>query len=139
MIIGSICDCGTVSHTAGFTHHDTDIEIGIPKLEAAAEVMREIIKDNVQEFWNNNFDIFSEDEKIEILTRDLARGYEDEVTRKRLVEDPELEKVLFDVVYPLFGFRYRAKVEADEGVKVGKGVKPDERVETDEGWSCLVQ
>jgi len=101
--------------------------------------MREIIKDNVQEFWNNNFDIFSEDEKIEILTRDLARGYEYEVTRKRLVEDPELEKVLFDVVYPLFGFRHRAKVEADEGVKVGKGVKPDERVKTDEGWSCLVQ
>src|SRR5271168_3576335 len=114
MIIGSICDCGTVSHAAGFTHHDTNTVLGIPKLEAAAEVMREIIKDNVQKFWNNNFNIFSEDEKIEILTRDLARGYEDEGTRKRLVEDPELEKVLFDVVYPLFGFRHRAKVEADE-------------------------
>ena len=133
MIIGSICDCGTVSHAAGFTHHDTNTVLGIPKLEAAAEVMREIIKDNVQKFWNNNFNIFSEDEKIEILTRDLARGYEAEGTRKRLVEDPELEKVLFDVVYPLFGFRQRAKVEADEGAK------PDERVKTNEGWSCLVQ
>ena len=133
MIIGSICDCGTVSHAAGFTHHDTNTVLGIPKLEAAAEVMREIIKDNVQEFWNNNFDIFSEDEKIEILTRDLARGYEAEGTRKRLVENPELEKVLFDVVYPLFGFRHRAKVEAE------KEVRADERVKTDEGWSCLVQ
>jgi hypothetical protein len=133
MIIGSICDCGTVSHAAGFTHHDTNTVLGIPKLEAAAEVMREIIKDNVQKFWNNNFNIFSEDEKIEILTRDLARGYEAEGTRKRLVEDPELEKVLFDVVYPLFGFRHRAKVEVDEGVRA------DERVKTDEGWSCLVQ
>jgi hypothetical protein len=164
MIIGSICDCGTVSHAAGFTHHDSNTVLGIPKLEAAAEVMRDIIKDNVQKFWNNNFDIFSEDEKIEILTRDLARGYEDEGTRKRLVEDPELETVLFDVVYPLFGFRHdRAKVEAaegvkvdkgvkpderaktdgeveaDEGVKVDKGVRPDERAKTDEGWSCLVQ
>jgi hypothetical protein len=133
MIIGSICDCGTVSHAAGFTHHDTNTVLGIPKLEAAAEVMREIIKDNVQKFWNNNVDIFSEDEKIEILTRDITRGYEDEGTRKRLVEDPELEKVLFDVVYPVFGFRQRAKIEADEGAKVDEGVKPDE------GWSCLVQ
>ena len=133
MIIGSICDCGTVSHAAGFTHHDTNTVLGIPKLEAAAEVMREIIKDNVQKFWNNNFNIFSEDEKIEILTRDLARGYEAEGTRKRLVENPELEKVLFDVVYPLFGFRHRAKVEAE------KEVRADERVKTDEGWSCLVQ
>ena len=133
MIIGSICDCGTVSHATRFTHHDTNTVLGIPKLEAAAKVMREIIKDNVQKFWNNNFNIFSEDEKIEILTRDLARGYEAEGTRKRLVEDPELEKVLFDVVYPLFGFRHRAKVEVDEGVRA------DERVKTDEGWSCLVQ
>jgi hypothetical protein len=127
MTIGSICDCGTVSHAAGFTHHGTNTLLGIPKLEAAAEAMREIIKDNVQKFWNNNVNIFSEDEKIEILTRDLTRGYEDEGTGERLVEDPELEKILFDVVYPLFGFRQRTKLEADEGVK------------PDEGWSCLVQ
>ena len=112
---------------------DTNTVPGIPRIEAAAEAIRESIKDNGQKFWNSNLDIFSEDEAIEMITRDLVRGNESERTRKRLVEDPELEKVLFDVVYPLFGFRQRAKVEADEGAK------PDERVKTNEGWSCLVQ
>ncbi|CZR60705.1 uncharacterized protein PAC_10601 [Phialocephala subalpina] len=103
---GSICDCG------------------IPKIEEAAKAMREIVKDNWQKMWKSPLDpIFSEDEKIELLTRDLVRGYNDEGTGKRLVENLELEKVLFDVVYPLFGSRSIAQV--------GEGA--------DEGWSCLVQ
>lgn len=76
--------------------------------------MRRIVKDNLQKLQKSNLDyIFSEDEKIELLTRDLVREYEDE-TGKRLVEKVELEKVLFDVVCPLVGFRYTAQVEKGE-------------------------
>ncbi len=127
MVIGSICDCGIISHaTSSPQRYRTDDVLGIPKLEEAAKAVREIAKDNRQKMWKSPLDhIFSEDEKIELSVRKLVRGYKDERTGKPIVEDIELEKVLFDVVYPLFGSRQTAQV--DQGDK------------EDEGWSCSVQ
>ena len=83
--------------------------------------MREIIRANRHEISKSPLDnIFSEDEKIELITRDLVRGYKDEGTGKRLVENLELENVLFDVVYPLFGSRQTAQV--NKGREGGRGV-----------------
>lgn len=53
--------------------------------------------------------IFEGDEKIELLTRELVRGYQDEEIGKMLVENAELESALFDVVYPLFGSRQKGR------------------------------
>lgn len=49
--------------------------------------------------------IFSEDEKFELRTRDIVLEFRDEETGKLLDEHPELEKALFEVVYPSFGSR----------------------------------
>jgi hypothetical protein len=69
--------------------------------------------------------IFSEDEKIELRTRELVLRCNYEQTGKRLVENLELEKALFDVAYLLFGSR--------QTTQVGGGQKADE------GSSCLVR
>jgi hypothetical protein len=47
---------------------------------------------------------------------------------ERIVENTELERVLFDVVYPLFGFR-----------KTGAIARRGEGKESEEELSCLVQ
>lgn len=50
--------------------------------------------------------IFSDDEQTELSIRSVVRQcYRDTMTGKGSMEDVELERVLFDVIYPLFGRR----------------------------------
>jgi hypothetical protein len=58
----------------------------------------------------------------------MVQEYKPEDVGERIVENTELEKVLFDVVYPLFGFR---KTGAIAGRGGSKG--------SEEELSCLVQ
>ncbi|KAH8649432.1 hypothetical protein BGZ60DRAFT_422302 [Tricladium varicosporioides] len=109
---GSICDCG------------------IPKVEEAARAIREAVKasrEHMREFPLDH--IFSDDEKIELLTRDLLRDYNAKDSGKGLIEDNELERVLFDIIYPLFGSRQRPRQAGNVG--------NEEQV--DEALGCLVQ
>jgi hypothetical protein len=112
--------------------HDTNTLIGIPRLEEAAKAIKgDIIKRNLQALPRSRSlldSICTEDEKIELITREIVQGYRAEGIGERLVESAELERVLFDVVYPLFGSRQKGLVH-------GKG-----EAEGSEGdSSCLVQ
>ncbi|RDL31810.1 Uncharacterized protein BP5553_09212 [Venustampulla echinocandica] len=109
---GSICDCG------------------ILRLEEFAKLARrKIIKNNLQAVPRSPLDnIFTEGEKIELITREIVQGYKAEELGEKLVESAGLERALFDVVYPLFGSRQK-------GVVNGRG-----KAEGSEGdSSCLVQ
>lgn len=97
--------------------------------EFAKAARREIIRDSLQVVPRSPLDhIFTEDEKIELITREFVQGYDVDGIGERLVENTELKKVLFDVVYPLFGSRQNVVVSQSAEVKVSK-----------EEWSCLVQ
>lgn len=89
---------------------------GILRLEEAAKAARrEIIKNNLQAVPRPPLDhIFTKDEKIELITREFVQGYKAEGIGEKLVESTELERTLFDVVYPLFGSRQK-------GVANGRG------------------
>jgi len=102
---------------------------GIPILEEFAKHVRnKVIKNNLQAIPRSPLDhIFTKDEKIELITRELVQGYKEE-TGERIVEDIELEEVLFDVVYLLFGSR-----------KTGVIARSGESMGSEKGWSCLVQ
>jgi hypothetical protein len=110
--------------------HDTNTLTGILRLEEAAKAARrKIIKNNLQAVPRSPLDhIFTEDEKNELITREIVQGYKAEGIREKLVESAGLERALFDVVYPLFGSRQK-------GVVNGRG-----EAEGSEGdSSCLVQ
>ncbi|KAH6681370.1 hypothetical protein B0J14DRAFT_623366 [Halenospora varia] len=82
----------------------------IAAFEKATRAARETIKANSEHLPKFPLDhIFSDDEKIELLTRDVLRDYNTEEGIKGLIEDSELEKVLFDIVYPLFASRQRSR------------------------------
>lgn len=57
--------------------------------------------------------IFSVDEKIELATRALVRPEFDKVVENAV----ELEKVLFEMVYPAFGSRQNQQMEEEEEEK----------------------
>jgi hypothetical protein len=76
---------------------------------------------------NSPFDtIFTEKERIELAARSLTSLFISDTLKTFMKDNPELERVLFEVVYPQFGFRQ--KIENDR-----QATRPDE------GWSCLVQ
>ncbi|KAF4637188.1 hypothetical protein G7Y89_g890 [Cudoniella acicularis] len=102
-------------------------ELRIPKLEEAAKFLRKTIEANPQDLPKSPINpIFTMDERIELATRALVKGYNGAVMGdEKLIEKPELEKVLFEVVYPSFGSRQKAKVAERE--------KP-----ADEGSRCVV-
>jgi hypothetical protein len=105
--------------------HDTDAVPGILRLEEAARAARcEIIKNNLHAESESPLDhIFTEEEKIELSTREFVQSDEANIGEK-LVESAELERVLFDVVYPLFGSRQKGvanRREQSEGVEKGSG------------------
>ena len=88
--------------------------------------------------------IFTEEEKIEMMTRELLKGFTDEETGNRLIDDPELEKVIFEVVYPSFGSRQKERYRAAEvedlmDVMNGTDDVKNEQEGSTEGSKCLVQ
>jgi hypothetical protein len=64
--------------------------------------------------WKHPLDaIFTEDEKIELITRDILREFKHRDSGAFL-DDPELERVIFEVVYPSFGFRQKERWRSSE-------------------------
>lgn len=100
--------------------HDSNTLTGIRRLEEAAKAARhEIISNKVHAVPRSPLDhIFTEDEKIELITREIVQRYKTESIGEKLFESAELERVMFDVVYPLFGSRKNGIVNGrgqDEG------------------------
>lgn len=94
-------------------------------------VRREVIERNLPAVPGLPLDyIFTEDEKIELITREIVQGYKPEDLGEKLVESAELERALFDVVYPLFGSRQKGVVD-----RIGEAEDSTSKGD----WSCLVQ
>lgn len=97
------------------------------------------------EKWKHPLDaIFTKEDKIEMMTRGLLKGFKDEETGNRLIDDPELEEVIFDVVYPSFGSRQKERYRAAEVEELMDAMNgPDEAKDGKEGSiggsKCLVQ
>ncbi len=113
-----------------FQTYGTNKITGILRLEEFAKAARRnIIKNNLQAVPRPPLDhIFTEDEKVELITREIVQGYKAEGIREKLLESVELERALFDVVYPLFGSR-------QTGVVNGRGEAEGSKGDS----SCLVQ
>ena len=105
----------------------TDSTPGIQGLEEAARAVREGIRTKrLHDTSKSPFDkIFTEEERIELTTRLLVRAMNGEGAGKSMIPNLELEKVIFEVVYPLFGFRQVRQVAEMEKVE--------------EGWTCIIQ
>jgi hypothetical protein len=102
--------------------------------EVAKMTRRNIIKHNLQAIPRPPLDpIFTEDEKIEILTREIVQGYKAAGLGPKLIESADLERVLFDVVYPLFGSRQKAVVDRGGEAESSEGAKSREGAESNEG------
>jgi hypothetical protein len=97
--------------------------VGMPVLEAFASHVRQMaISKKLYEKRTSPFDeIFTKEQKIELITRSLVRETLRNTPDEDLQQNPELEKVIFEVVYPPFGFRQT--MEDNEP----------------EGWRCLIQ
>ena len=106
---------------------DTDSIPGIPELEEAARAVREDIRTkHLHDKSKSPFDkIFTEEERIELTTRLLVRAMNGEGAGKLMIPNSELREVIFDVVYPLFGFRQVRQVAETE--------------KAEEDWACIVQ
>lgn len=93
----------------------------------ARAARRKIIEKNIQALPMSPHDqVFTKEEKIELLTRNIVHDYNTE-GKERIIGNVELERVIFDILYPLFGSRQK-------GAGKGKGV---EGMEGDS--SCLLQ
>jgi hypothetical protein len=117
--------------------------LGIPELATIASTMRnKVVAQQLHNESKSPFDtIFTEEERIELVVRLLTKEF---VTRSlsdetdgsdvgmgllALKKNPELMNVIFEVVYPQFGFR-----QGRGNDKGATGVTED-----GEGWNCLVQ
>lgn len=128
--------------------HDTNTVIGIPEIEELAQGLRtQIIQENLHTIPRSPLDpIFTADETIELITREMVQGYKAAGVGPKLLESDDLEKVLFDVVYPLFGSRQKptvgeaeGKVQSNKGVSGSKGTERGERAAGNKGATERVE
>lgn len=96
-----------------------NLGIGIPNVQEVAMFLYLTIEARQIKPWEHDRQpldgIFSDAEQTELCIRELVRSYRDKKTGKVLVEDIELERVLFDVMYPLFGARQEKRYQASAG------------------------